>query len=349
MRKGILYSYERYFPLTEKTPRLSLCEGGTPLVPLKNIGRELGVDLYGKFEGLNPTGSFKDRGMVLAVSKALEDGARAIVCASTGNTSASAAAYGALAGIPCFTLLPAGKVAMGKLAQARIHGAKAVVVRGNFDEALEMARVASREKGRLAIVNSVNPYRLHGQRSAAWEICDELGSPPDWLCLPVGNAGNISAYCAGFEFYREIGQISRLPRLIGVQAEGAAPLVKGAAVDNPETVATAIRIGRPASASSARRAVEITNGQFLSVSDEEILEAQGILASKNGLFAEPASCAPLAGLIKLKKLDRLPEGIRIVMVLTGNGLKDPEAASDRGEPPVEINATPEALLEVMGL
>ena len=349
MRKGILYSYERYFPLTEKTPRLSLCEGGTPLVPLKNIGRELGVDLYGKFEGLNPTGSFKDRGMVLAVSKALEDRAKAIVCASTGNTSASAAAYGALAGIPCFTLLPAGKVAMGKLAQARIHGAKAVVVKGNFDEALEMARAASREKGRLAIVNSVNPYRLHGQRSAAWEICDELGSPPDWLCLPVGNAGNISAYCAGFEFYREIGQISRLPRLIGVQAEGAAPLVKGSSVDNPETVATAIRIGRPASASSARRAVEITNGQFLSVSDEEIMEAQGILASKNGLFAEPASCAPLAGLIKLKKLDRLPAGIRIVMVLTGNGLKDPEAASDRGEPPVEINATPEALLEVMGL
>lgn len=349
MKKGILHSYEKFLPLNEKTPRLSLCEGDTPLVPLQNIGRELGVELFGKFEGLNPTGSFKDRGMVLAVSKAAEEGARAIVCASTGNTSASAAAYGALAGIPCYTLLPAGKVATGKLAQAMICGARVIGVRGNFDHALEMARAASREKGRLAIVNSVNPYRLFGQRSAAWEICDELGAPPDWLSLPVGNAGNISAYCAGFEFYREIGLISKLPRLIGVQAEGAAPMVKGAPVDNPETVATAIRIGRPVSASLARRAVELTNGQFLSVSDEEILDAQKILASGNGIFAEPASCAPLAGLIKLKKLGKLPAGIRIVMVLTGNGLKDPDAASGRGETPIEIDGTQEALEEALGL
>ena len=349
MKKGILHSYEKFLPLNEKTPRLSLCEGDTPLVPLQNIGRELGVELFGKFEGLNPTGSFKDRGMVLAVSKAAEEGARAIVCASTGNTSASAAAYGALAGIPCYTLLPAGKVAKGKLAQAMICGARVIGVRGNFDHALEMARAASREKGRLAIVNSVNPYRLFGQRSAAWEVCDELGAPPDWLSLPVGNAGNISAYCAGFEFYREIGLISKLPRLIGVQAEGAAPMVKGAPVDNPETVATAIRIGRPVSASLARRAVELTNGQFLSVSDEEILDAQKILASGNGIFAEPASCAPLAGLIKLKKLGKLPAGIRIVMVLTGNGLKDPDAASGRGETPIEIDGTQEALEEALGL
>ncbi len=349
MKKGILHSYEKFLPLNEKTPRLSLCEGDTPLVPLQKIGRELGVELFGKFEGLNPTGSFKDRGMVLAVSKAAEEGARAIVCASTGNTSASAAAYGALAGIPCYTLLPAGKVATGKLAQAMICGARVIGVRGNFDHALEMARAASREKGRLAIVNSVNPYRLFGQRSAAWEICDELGAPPDWLSLPVGNAGNISAYCAGFEFYREIGLISKLPRLIGVQAEGAAPMVKGAPVDNPETVATAIRIGRPVSASLARRAVELTNGQFLSVSDEEILDAQKILASGNGIFAEPASCAPLAGLIKLKKLGKLPSGIRIVMVLTGNGLKDPDAASGRGETPIEIDGTQEALEEALGL
>lgn len=349
MKKGILHSYEKFLPLNEKTPRLSLCEGDTPLVPLQNIGRELGVELFGKFEGLNSTGSFKDRGMVLAVSKAAEEGARAIVCASTGNTSASAAAYGALAGIPCYTLLPAGKVATGKLAQAMICGARVIGVRGNFDHALEMARAASREKGRLAIVNSVNPYRLFGQRSAAWEICDELGAPPDWLSLPVGNAGNISAYCAGFEFYREIGLISKLPRLIGVQAEGAAPMVKGAPVDNPETVATAIRIGRPVSASLARRAVELTNGQFLSVSDEEILDAQKILASGNGIFAEPASCAPLAGLIKLKKLGKLPAGIRIVMVLTGNGLKDPDAASGRGETPIEIDGTQEALEEALGL
>ncbi|HPE65757.1 MAG TPA: threonine synthase, partial [Synergistales bacterium] len=196
MRKGILHSYERFFPLTDRTPRLSLCEGDTPLVPLRNIGRELGVELYGKYDGLNPTGSFKDRGMVLAVSKALEEGAKALICASTGNTSASAAAYGAAAGIPCFVLLPAGKVAVGKLAQALIYGARVIAVRGNFDRALEMAREASRERGSLAIVNSVNPYRLFGQRSASWEICDELGGAPDWLVLPVGNAGNISAYCA---------------------------------------------------------------------------------------------------------------------------------------------------------
>ena len=349
MRKGILHSYERFFPLTDRTPRLSLCEGDTPLVPLRNIGRELGVELYGKYDGLNPTGSFKDRGMVLAVSKALEEGAKALICASTGNTSASAAAYGAAAGIPCFVLLPAGKVAVGKLAQALIYGARVIAVRGNFDRALEMAREASRERGSLAIVNSVNPYRLFGQRSASWEICDELGGAPDWLVLPVGNAGNISAYCAGFEFYREIGRIEKLPRLMGVQAEGAAPLVKGSPVDEPETVATAIRIGHPVSAEKARRAVEITNGQFLSVSDDEILDAQKMLASSEGIFAEPASCAPLAGMVKLRKNGKLPEGLRIVLVLTGNGLKDPDSAVSRVDLPVEIDGTPEALAEVLGL
>lgn len=347
MKKGILYSYEKFLPLTDRTPRLSLCEGDTPLVPLGRLGRELGIELFGKYEGLNPTGSFKDRGMVLAVSKALEEGAKALICASTGNTSASAAAYGAAAGIPCYVLLPAGKVAGGKLAQALIYGAKVVAVRGNFDNALELVRQAAKERG-IAIVNSVNPYRLYGQRSASWEISDELGSAPDWLVLPVGNAGNISAYCAGFEFYREIGRIERLPRLIGVQAEGAAPLVRGCEVDQPETVATAIRIGRPVSADKARRAVEVSNGQFLSVSDDEILGAQKTLASTEGVFAEPASCAPLAAIAKLARLGKLPRGIRVVMVLTGNGLKDPEGAMLRAGEPVEIEGTSAALAEVLG-
>ncbi len=342
MKKGILNTYEKFLPLTERTPRLSLCEGDTPLLSLKHLGGDLGIDLLAKFDGLNPTGSFKDRGMVLAVAKALEEGARAIVCASTGNTSASAAAYGATAGIPCFVLLPAGRVAAGKLAQALLYGARVLAVKGNFDKALELARQAASEKG-MALVNSLNPFRLFGQRTGAWEICDELCGSPDWLVLPVGNAGNISAYCAGFEFYREIGRIEKLPRLFGVQAEGAAPLVKGAEVDNPETLATAIRIGRPVSSEKARRAVEVSKGQFLAVSDEEILDAQKILASSEGIFAEPASCAPLAGLRKLKAQGKLPGGIRAVMVLTGNGLKDPDAVMSRAPLPAEIEGTWESL------
>lgn len=349
MKKGILQTYEHFLPLTEKTPRLSLCEGGTPLIELRNLGRELGVELYGKFDGLNPTGSFKDRGMVLAVSKAMEEGAKALICASTGNTSASAAAYGAVGGLPCFVLLPAGKVAAGKLAQALMYGARVLAVRGNFDRALELAREASHERGTLAIVNSVNPYRLFGQRTASWEICDELSTAPDLLFLPVGNAGNISAYCAGFEFYREIGRIDRLPRLMGVQAEGAAPLVRGSEVDAPETVATAIRIGRPVSAPLARRAVEITGGQFLAVSDDEILEAQRLLASSDGVFAEPASAASLAGLIKLKKKGTIHGGAKIVLILTGNGLKDPDAAMGARERILEIDGTAQALEEALEL
>lgn len=319
------------------------------MIELRNLGRELGVELYGKFDGLNPTGSFKDRGMVLAVSKAMEEGAKALICASTGNTSASAAAYGAVGGLPCFVLLPAGKVAAGKLAQALMYGARVLAVRGNFDRALELAREASHERGTLALVNSVNPYRLFGQRSASWEICDELGSAPDLLFLPVGNAGNISAYCAGFEFYREIGRIERLPRLMGVQAEGSAPLVRGFEIDAPETVATAIRIGRPVSAPTARRAVEITGGQFLSVSDDEILEAQRLLASSDGVFAEPASAASLAGLIKLREKGKVSGDAKIVLVLTGNGLKDLDAVMDGGREPLEIDGTAQALAEALEL
>lgn len=346
MKKGILAKYRDLLPISDRTPKLSLCEGDTPLIPLKNLSSELGIKLFVKFDGLNPTGSFKDRGMVMAVSKALEDGAKSVICASTGNTSASAAAYSAHAGIPCFVLLPAGNVALGKLAQALIYGARVVAVKGNFDKALELARKASKDMG-IAIVNSVNPYRLWGQRSASWEICDELGDSPDWLVIPVGNAGNISAYFAGFDQYLKLGRCTFLPRLIGVQAEGASPMVKGHMVHNPETVATAIRIGCPVSYDKALNAVTMTKGQFLAVSDEEILHAQGYLASKDGIFAEPASCTTVASLIKLKKQDLLPEGLKVVCVLTGNGLKDPDAALLKVSPPVEIDADWNSLEKIL--
>lgn len=347
-RLGILCRYEQHLPLTEATPRISLFEGETPLFPLRHLSRELSVVLWAKFEGLNPTGSFKDRGMVMAAAKALEEGSRAFICASTGNTSASAAAYAALVGLPCFVLLPAGKVALGKLTQALIHGAKVVAIRGNFDEALELARQGALAK-KLTLVNSLNPFRLLGQRTAAWEICDELTDMPDWIVLPVGNAGNISAYGAALEYYREIGKIHKIPRLIGVQAEGAAPLVLGHTIENPDTIAAAIRIGNPVNREKALHAIEISRGQFFSVSDDEILSAQKELASHEGLFAEPASCAPVALLCKLKKLGKLPEGIQIVVVLTGNGLKDPDAPL-QGIPDLSVvDGTLEALGGILGL
>ncbi len=328
MRSGILKKYKEHLPVTDKTPVLSLCEGDTPLIPLLNLGEELGIELYGKFDGLNPTGSFKDRGMVLAVSKAMEGGARSVICASTGNTSASAAAYAARAGIPCFVILPAGNVALGKLAQAMAYGARIVPISGNFDSALDLARRGSEELG-MAIVNSVNPYRLMGQRTSSWEICDELGDRPDWLILPVGNAGNISSYREGFEYYSGLGRCSGLPKFIGVQASGAAPLALDRECLAPETVATAIRIGRPVNAEKAKRAVSDSGGFFMAVEDGEILEAQGLLAGRDGVFAEPASCAGIAGLFRLKGEGRLPYGIRVVTVLTGNGLKDPDVLISR--------------------
>ncbi len=343
---GVLANYSKLLPLTEKTPNLTLGEGGTPLVHLKNISEILGIELWAKLEGCNPSGSFKDRGMVLAVAKALEGGAKALICASTGNTSASAAAYAAAANVPCYVLLPAGKVALGKLAQALMYGAKVIAVRGNFDRALEMARQAAEREG-FAIVNSVNPYRLWGQRSGAWEIVDLLGRAPDWHAIPVGNAGNISAYWAGYKQYRELGKIEALPRMMGFQAAGAAPLVTGQPCPNPETVATAIRIGNPVSAHLAKEAVAQSGGEFNSVTDEEILAAQMLLSSKGGIFAEPASCAPLAGLLKLKREGRLPDGITAVMILTGNGLKDPDTAMSQVGRPVEIGDSFDELLAVM--
>jgi len=343
---GLLERYKDYFPITEKTPLKTLGEGGTPLVKLHKIGKELGIELYGKYEGANPTGSFKDRGMVLAMAKAAEEGAKAVICASTGNTSASAAAYAARFGLKCYVLLPAGKVALGKLSQALVYGAKVISIRGNFDRALELAKGASEEMG-LAIVNSVNPYRLWGQRSGAWEICEELGFPPDWMVLPVGNAGNITAYWAGFVQYKNKGKIKSVPKMVGIQAEGASPLVSGKSCPNPETVATAIRIGRPVNGKKATWAVRVSGGFFSSVSDEEILQAQKELASKEGVFAEPASCAPLAGLKKAKKDGKLPKNITVVMVLTGNGLKDPQAILSGREEICEIDGDEAQLREVL--
>ena len=344
---GVLKRYGELLPITPSTPQVNLEEGSTPLIPLPRIGDRLGVRLYGKFEGCNPSGSFKDRGMVLAVAKALEEGRRALICASTGNTSASAAAYAASVGIPCYVLLPAGKVAMGKLAQALMYGATVIAVRGNFDRALELARRGAEESG-CAMVNSVNPYRLIGQRSGAWEVCEALGGrAPDWHAIPVGNAGNISAYWAGYSEYHKLGKIPALPRMMGFQAEGAAPLVTGRPCPEPETVATAIRIGNPVSSHLARAAVQESGGEFNAVSDGEILSAQRLLASEGGVFAEPASCAPLAGLVKLKGQGRLPEGITVTMVLTGNGLKDPDTAMGQVGRPIEIGDSPEELLKVL--
>jgi len=341
----LLEKYAGYFPVTSNTPILSIGEGNTPLVRLDNLSVKLEIELYAKCEGLNPTGSFKDRGMVLAVAKALEAGSRGIICASTGNTSASAAAYAAKAKLKCHVVLPASKVAKGKLAQALIYGANVLAVRGNFDVALEMTRKLASDLG-LNIVNSVNPFRLWGQRSGAWEVCDEIGAP-DWCVLPVGNAGNITAYWAGFVQYKRTGLIDAIPKMIGVQAQGAAPLVTGKPFQNPETVATAIRIGNPVNAKKALAAVKNSNGTFLAVSDEEILQAQRDLASSEGIFAEPASCATLAGLYRLKRNGDLPKGIKVVMVLTGNGLKDPTIVDCIVSPPKEVEANFDVLREVI--
>jgi threonine synthase len=316
--RDLLARPEEDFPLT-------LGEGGTPLIRARRLGAEIGLDqLWLKFEGTNPTGSFKDRGMVLAVTRALATGARAVVCASTGNTSASAAAYAAAAGLTCYVVLPAGKVARGKLAQALAGGAQLISIEGNFDEALEAVRRLG-EEGVAAVVNSVNPDRIEGQQTAAWEIVDALGSAPDALALPVGNAGNITAYWRGFSRYCADGRAATRPRMLGFQAAGAAPLVHGERVAKPETVASAIRIGNPARWEEAMAAMTSSRGAVRAVSDAEILEAYDFLARREGIFCEPASAASVAGLIKYG-----PDGCaRIACVLTGNGLKDPQTALDR--------------------
>lgn len=322
---GILVTYRDFLPVTEKTPMLTLHEGNTPLIHAKNLSAMLDIQLYLKYEGMNPTGSFKDRGMVMAVAKALEEDSKAIVCASTGNTSASAAAYAAKANIKCYVLIPEGKIATGKLVQALAYGAEIIMVEGNFDQALAIVKEIV-QKEAITLVNSINPYRLEGQKTAAFEIVDSLDKAPDIVALPVGNAGNISAYWKGFTEYCKAGKCETLPRMYGFQAAGAAPLVKGEPVENPETIATAIRIGNPASWEKAMRAIRESKGTIAAVTDEEIVESYQLLARKEGVFAEPASCAALAGILKMKREGRLEKGVTVVLILTGNGLKDPDIA-----------------------
>jgi len=336
LKLGVLRHYKKYLPVTKKTPLFTIGEGDTPLVRCDRLAKKYGCkELYFKLEGCHPTGSFKDRGMVMAVAKAVEEGSRAVICASTGNTSASAAAYAAYCGLECIIIIPGGKIAMGKLAQAVIYGAKIVAIDGNFDAALRIVRRLS-EKHPVTLVNSLNPYRIEGQKTAAFEVVDVLGDAPDYLFLPVGNAGNITAYWKGFKEYRAAGKATKKPKMYGFQAEGAAPIVRGYAIEKPETVATAIRIGNPASWEKAVAARDESGGIIDMVSDEEILTAQGILAAEAGVFGEPASAAPLAGLIKLRQKGRDFSGAVIVAVVTGTGLKDTETALKRAKPFLEL-------------
>lgn len=327
-RPRLLERYRTFLPITDATPALTLGEGATPLVATPRLGARIGVPgLHVKVEGQNPTGSFKDRGMVLAVAKAVEEGAAAIICASTGNTSASAAAYGAAAGLETIVVLPAGRIAMGKLLQALVAGARVVAVDGNFDAALRVVRELARDERRpVTLVNSVNPYRLEGQKTAAFEICDDLGRAPDILAIPVGNAGNISAYWAGFCEYAAAERTTGRPRMWGFQAAGAAPIVLGHRIAEPETVATAIRIGDPASWDKAVSARDASSGRIEAVTDEEILAAYRDIALDEGIFCEPSSAASVAGVRKLAASGAVPEDATVVCVLTGNGLKDPATA-----------------------
>jgi threonine synthase len=326
MGAGILETYREFLPVTDATPLITMGEGNTPLVKSNRLGKELGCDeLYFKLEGCNPTGSFKDRGMVVAIAKALEDGSKAVMCASTGNTSASAAAYGAYCDLPVLVLIPKGEVAMGKLAQAMAYGARILMINGNFDSALALAR-AYTCKHSVTLVNSVNPHRLEGQKTGAFEIIEALGDAPDYLFIPVGNAGNITAYWRGFLEYQAAGRSLRLPKMMGFQAEGAAPIVRGAPIANPQTIASAIRIGNPASWQGAVDARDSSGGIIDMVSDDEILDAYRMIASKEGIFCEPASAASFAGLVKMCRQGLNLEGQRVVCIFTGNGLKDPDLA-----------------------
>ena len=346
--RGVLHRWAEVLPLTERTPRITLGEGDTPLVRSATLEAECGLDeLWFKLESCNPTGSFKDRGMVVAVARALEIGARAIMCASTGNTSASAAAYAARCGMDCYVLVPGGKVAAGKMAQAVAYGARIIEVSGNFDEALQAARELT-DRHPIALVNSVNPDRIAGQKTAAYEICESLGDAPDYLAIPVGNAGNITAYWKGFAECAEKARATLHPRMYGFQAAGAAPIVRGEPVREPHTVATAIRIGNPASWSGATSARDESDGLIDSVTDDEILEAYQLLARREGLFVEPASAASVAGLLKLRRTGRLSGG-RAVAILTGNGLKDPETAVAQYAPDVvRATATVESVERALG-
>lgn len=346
--KGLIEKYSEYLPVTDETPIVTLLEGNTPLIPALSFQKAFpGYTIYLKYEGLNPTGSFKDRGMTLAISKAAEEGNRAVICASTGNTSASAAAYSARAGIECVVLIPENAIALGKLAQALIYGAKVIAIKGNFDDALDLVKEISSNHP-YALVNSLNPYRIEGQKTGAFEICDVLGDAPDYFCIPVGNAGNITSYWKGFREYKEAGMSSQLPKMLGFQAEGAAPIVRGEVVKKPETRATAIRIGNPARWDEAAAAAKDSGGFIDMVTEDEIFEAYRMLAGWEGVFVEPASAASVAGMIKSIKAGKIPKGSTIVCINTGNGLKDPDNAIKECKPPVVCENDVNRVLEIIG-
>ncbi len=351
MWKGLVDKYKDFLPVTEKTPVVTLNEGNTPLICSKYLsGCINGASVYLKYEGLNPTGSFKDRGMTLAVSKAVEEGKKAVICASTGNTSASAAAYSARANIKCIVLIPKGAIALGKLAQALIHGAQVIAVDGNFDDALNLV-IEITSKYPIQLVNSLNPYRIEGQKTGAFEVCDQLdGKAPLFHAIPVGNAGNITAYWKGYNEYKEKGLISSLPRMLGFQAEGSAPIVRGKVIKSPKTIATAIRIGNPASWKKAEAARDSSGGVIDMVSDDEILDAYKMLSDKEGVFVEPASAASVAGILKLNKLGYFKNvnNVKIVCVLTGHGLKDPDRAIKSIKKPKVLPAKIESILKEIG-
>ncbi|APT50815.1 threonine synthase [Bacillus safensis] len=341
---GLIEEFQEFLPVNESTPKLTLNEGNTPLIHLAKLSEKLGIELHVKTEGVNPTGSFKDRGMVMAVAKAKEEGNDTIMCASTGNTSAAAAAYAARADMKCIVIIPDGKIAFGKLAQAVMYGAEIIAIDGNFDDALKIVRSIC-EKAPIALVNSVNPYRIEGQKTAAFEICEQLGSAPDVLAIPVGNAGNITAYWKGFKEYHE-KKGTGLPVMRGFEAEGAAAIVRNEVIEQPETVATAIRIGNPASWKQAVAAADESNGKIDEVSDEEILHAYQLIAREEGVFAEPGSCASIAGVLKQVKSGEIKPGSKVVAVLTGNGLKDPNTAIDISQiKPVTLDADEDQILE----
>ncbi len=346
---GLIDKYREYLPVSDSTEIITLCEGNTPLIKAENLAKKIGLDceIYLKYEGSNPTGSFKDRGMTMAVTKAKEEGSHAIICASTGNTSAAAAAYGAKAGLKTYVLIPDGYIALGKLSQAMMYGAKVIAINGNFDNALDAVREISKNYP-ITLVNSVNPYRIEGQKTGAFEIIEALEDAPDYHFIPVGNAGNITAYWKGYKEFYGLKKSTKLPKMMGIQAEGSAAIVKGHKIDNPQTIATAIRIGNPASWKQAEAARDESKGTIDMVSDEKIIEAYNLLASTEGVLAEPASCAPIAGLIKLK--DTIKPKSKIVCILTGNGLKDPDCAIKYAKSPVEKTTSEiKDIVKLMGL
>jgi len=359
MYNGIIDKYREYLPVTDETPIVTLLEGNTPLIPSESLSSMLGqgFEVFLKYEGLNPTGSFKDRGMTMAVSKAVEAGSKAVMCASTGNTSASAAAFAARSGIKCIVLIPKGVIALGKLAQALIHGAQVIAIDGNFDDALDLVKNIT-DNNPITLVNSLNPFRIEGQKTGSFEICDELDDAPDFQCMPVGNAGNITAYWKGYKEYKDKGKSNKLPRMCGFQAAGSAPIVYGSPIKNPETIATAIRIGNPASWKQAEAARDESGGLIDMVTDNEILKAYQLLADREGVFVEPASAASVAGLIKLneqcyflehRRLEGGHRNIRIVCILTGHGLKDPDRAIKSVKEPITVKAKLEAVMDAIEL